>query len=303
MYYAMQPGARAVVESNIATLLAAQIREPYIGVMIDGTFGLDTEYLKTIIARLSVDRNLTIELYLTNGATQRLYEKPLIRAPFVTIPPFAFRNKIQFDEGLKREFSSIAARARDVFEYSRQQNSANQHLVSVMLEDNLDVRAYRAMRELAAQQLDGTAGFIRSTCLRCVSSDDRESDIDTAGDPREEHKPDKMKELRRGDGFSLDGTGFRYPEESSALGISANELKGLIQEGYGKGLRYFALWRHNWQGAKEFARDNPHPDERNYIASTPEQEAFELEMLRLGLVAEPVDEDADVDSGVVDMRQ
>lgn len=301
MLYAMQPGARAVVESNVATLLAAQIREPYIGVLVDGTFNVDTEYLKTVISRLSVDRNLTVELYLTNGATQRLYDQTPIRAPFVTLNPLAFRSRIQFDEGLKREFSSIAARARDLFEYSKQQNPANQHIASVMLEDNLDVGAYRTMRELAAQQLDGTAGFIRSTCLRCVSPDDRGSDIDTAGDPREEHKPEKMRELRRGDGFTLDGAGFRYPGESSTLGISPEELKSLVQEGSTKGLRFFGLWRHNWQGAKESSRDNPHPDERNYVASTPEQEAFELEVLRLGLVAEPSDENEEADSGVLGM--
>jgi len=301
MLYAMQPGARAVVESNVATLLAAQIREPYIGVLVDGTFSLDTEYLKTVISRLSVDRNLTLELYLTNGATQRAYDQTPIRAPFVTLAPLVFRSRIQFDEGLKREFSSIAARARDLFEYSKQQNPANQHIASVMLEDNLDVGAYRTMRELAAQQLDGTAGFIRSTCLRCVSPDDRGSDADTAGDPREEHKPDKMRELRRGDGFTLDGTGFRYPGESATLGISPDELKSLVQEGYAKGLRFFGLWRHNWQGAKQFSRDNPHPDERNYVASTPEQEAFELEVLRLGLIAEPSDDNEEADSGILGM--
>ncbi len=289
MLYAMQPQARAVVESNVATLLSAQVREPYIGVLIDGTFGLDLEYLKSIIARLSVDRNLTLELYLTNGATQRNYEGTPIRAPFVNLNPAVFRAKIKFDPAMQGEFSAIAARARDIFEFSAQRNSGNQHLVTVMLEDNLDVSAYRKMRELAAQQLDGSATFIRSPCPSCIAGD-RESDADTAGDAREEHGRALFGELRRGDGFTLDGTGFRYPGDSSTLGISPDEIKALITAGNDKGLRYFGLWRHAWQGAKQNSRDNPHPDRRTYVASLPEQEAFEIELLRLGLAAEPTED-------------
>lgn len=289
MLYAMQPQARAVVESHVATLLSAQVREPYIGVLVDGTFKLDLEYLKTVISRLSVDRNLTLELYLSNGATQRKFETTSIGAPFVDINPVVFRKTFKFDEGLKREFSVIAARARDLFQYSSQRNSANQHLVSVMLEDNLDVNAYRAMRDVAARQLDGTGSFIRSTCFRCFAKDDPDSDTDTAGDAREEHTVAGMRELRRGDGFTLDGTGFRYPGDTSSLGSSSDEVKNLIRDGYAKGLRFFALWRHSWQGA-DASGDNPHPEDRNYVVSTPEQEAFELELLRLGLTAEPADD-------------
>ena len=289
MLYAMQPEARAVVESNVATLLAAQVREPYIGVLIDGTFAQDFEYLKSVISRLSVDRNLTLELYLTNGPTQRKWDKTVIDAPFVKIPPRNFRKSILSDAGLQRTFSALAAQGRELFEFSKSRNAANQALVSVMLEDNLDVKAYRKMRELAAQQLDNTASFIRSTCYRCVDPLDRESDVDTAGDAREEHHPNKLGELKRGDGLSLDGTGFRYPTEGGAEGLSPEELRSAIQASYSKGLRFFALWRHGWQGA-ESSGENPHPEERNYVVSTPEQEAFELEMLRLGLIPEPIDD-------------
>ncbi len=297
MLYAMQPEARAVVESNVSTLLASKVREPYIGVLIDGTFAQDFEYLKTVITRLSKERNLTMVLYLTNGATQRDFKTTTISAPFVRDSPLSFRVNILSNADMQRTFSGLAAQARDLFQFSSQQNPANQNFVSVMLEDNLDVRAYRKMRELAAQQLDGSASFVRSTCLRCVSPSDSGSDADTAGDAREEHTPAKFGELRAGDGFSLDGTGFRYPAESSELGVSPEELSGLIQAGFSRGLRYFGLWRHAWQGANA-SGDNPHPSERAYVASVPEQESFELSMLRLGLVPEP-QEESELDSGVM----
>ncbi|MEI6518166.1 MAG: hypothetical protein WCN89_05690, partial [bacterium] len=156
MLYAMQPEARAVVESHIETMLAARIREPYIGVLVDGTFGQDFEYLKTIIARLSVERNLTMVLYLTNGATQRRRASK-IDAPFVKIDPKIFRSEILSDQKLRGQFSALAAQARNILQYSLEQNPANQNLVSVMLEDNLELAAYRSMRDLARQEVGSLA--------------------------------------------------------------------------------------------------------------------------------------------------
>ena len=301
MIYGLQPQARAVVEANVNALLSARIREPYIGVLIDGTFTQDFDYLKSVVARLSDERNLTLVLYLTNGPTQRLGTPQQVAAPFLGIPPAAFRARIIFETDLRTQFSALAAQARDIFQYSRQQNAANQHFVSVMLEDTLDVDAYRSMRQLAAQQLDDLAGFIRSTCVGCGNPRDRVDDrlaADTAGDPREEHSLDRFNELRRGDGFALDGVGFQYPGEVSPKGISSDRLKQLVADGYAKGLRFCGLWRHNWQGAELSSKDNQHPSLRNYVPSTPEQEAFEIEILRQGLIPEPTDDD-EQDSQVI----
>lgn len=294
MMYALQPQARAVVEANVDALLSARIREPYIAVLIDGTFTQDFDYLKSVITRLSEERNLTLVLYLTNGPTQRAKNPRKIAAPFLDIPPAAFRARIMFETDLRTQFSALAAQARDIFQYSRQQNAANQHFVSVMLEDNLDVDAYRSMRQLAAQQLDDLAGFIRSTCVGCGEGGERVDDrsaSDTAGDPREEHHVDRFNDLKRGDAFTLDGVGFQYPGENAPKGVSADRLKQLVSDGYAKGLRFFGLWRHNWQGAELNSKDNQHPSLRNYVPSTPEQEAFEIEILRQGLIPEPTDDE------------
>lgn len=294
MIYGLQPQARAVVEANVNALLSARIREPYIGVLIDGTFTQDFDYLKSVISRLSDDRNLTLVIYLTNGPTQRAGNPRKVAAPFLDIAPSAFRARIMFETDLRTQFSALAAQARDIFIHSRQQNAANQHFVSPMLEDNLDADAYRSMRQLAAQQLDDLAGFIRSTCVGCGDARERVDErtaADTAGDPREEHSLERFGELRRGDGFALDGVGFQYPGEVSPRGVSPDRLKQLVTEGYAKGLRFFGLWRHNWQGAELNSKDNQHPSLRNYVPSTPEQEAFEIEILRQGLIPEPTDDE------------
>ena len=301
MLYAMQPEARAVVESHIETMLAARIREPYIGVLVDGTFGQDFEYLKTIIARLSVERNLTMVLYLTNGATQRKWNETKIDAPFVKEDPKLFRGKILSDQKLRAQFSALAAQARNILQYSLEQNPANQNLVSVMLEDNLDLAAYQTMRDLARQEVGSLASFIRSTCLRCFDPKDEGSDADTDGDAREEHKLELFSVLKRGDAFSLDGVGFAYPGEGAEAGVSPEQLNANIQASYLRGLRFFGLWRHNWQGVVSDGNKLT-PDKRSYLPSTPEQEAFELSMLRLGLFVEPAPGDDDEQDGDVVMQ-
>ena len=300
MLYAMQPEARAVVESHIETMLAARIREPYIGVLVDGTFGQDFEYLKTIIARLSVERNLTMVLYLTNGATQRRRASK-IDAPFIKIDPKIFRSEILFDQKLRGQFSALAAQARNILQYSLEQNPANQNLVSVMLEDNLDLAAYRSMRDLARQEVGSLASFIRSTCLRCFDPKDEGSDADTDGDAREEHNLELFSVLKRGDAFSLDGVGFAYPGEGAEAGVSPEQLNANIQASYLRGLRFFGLWRHNWQGVVSEGNKLT-PDKRSYLPSTPEQEAFELSMLRLGLFVEPAPGDDNEQDGNVVMQ-
>lgn len=281
MLYAMQPEARQVVEVNVQTLLAARIREPYIGVLIDGTFGRDFTYLKNIITRLSSEgRALTLVLYLSNGPTMRQWRTTPIDALFSRIDPEELRQRIRRDQLLRNQFSAVAVQARDIFSYNLSQGPDNSNVAIVMLEDNLDVAAYRAMRDLAKEQLEGIAGFARNPCMGCYDGNDDA----TLGNPREEHGMERFSILQRGDGFSLDGTGFRYPNGGSS-GISSAELSALMVTSYQRGLRYVGLWRHEWQGVGESA-DNSHPEERIFEASTPDQQEFEIQTLRTGLVAE-----------------
>lgn len=281
MLSAMQPEARVVVETQVETLLSAKIREPYIGVLIDGTFGRDFTYLKDVIERLSGDgRALTLALYLTNGPTMRKWRETPIDALFSRINPSDFRQRIRREQQLQAQFLAVVLQAKDVFEFNISLNSGNNNVAIVMLEDNLDSFAYRAMREIASAEIGSLAGFIRNPCLGCYEGND---DI-TLGDPREEHKLERYNILKRGDAYSLDGLGFSYPD-GSGNGLAAAQLRDLMVNSYSRGLRYVGLWRYEWQGL-EFGGGNPRPETRTHTPSNPDQQEFEIEMLREGLVAE-----------------
>lgn len=289
MLYAMQPEARAVVESQVQALLSARIREPYIGVLIDGTFGRDFTYLKDIIKRLSVGgRSLTLVLYLSNGPTMRKWKETPIDALFSRIDPVEFRQTIRRAQNLQNQFLAVATQAHDIFEFNLSVGSSNSNVAIVMLEDNLDAASYRVMRDLANQQIESIAGFIRNPCLGC--SEDKGSDDNTLGDPREEHTLEGFQKLKQGDGFSLDGLGFRYPNWTAG-GISPDQLSNIMSSGFQKGLRYIGLWRHAWQGVSQGV-PNDHPNDRNFVPSSPDQIEFEIEALRTGLLAESAEEES-----------
>jgi hypothetical protein len=283
MLYAMQAEARPVVEAHVQTMLAARIRELYIGVLIDGTFGRDFAYLKDIITRLSSeDHSLTVALYLTNGPTMRKGDSTPVEALFSRIDPVAFRQRIRRDQQLRAQFLAVTLQAKDIFSYNQSLGQGNSNIAIVMLEDNLDVFAYRSMREIAAEQLGSIAGFIRNPCLGC--SEDKGSDDDTLGDPREEHLLERFNILKRGDAYSFDGVGFRYPA-TEGDGVSDERVTEVMRSSFERGLRYVGLWRHDWQGVKQGVA-NKAPVERDYIPSNPDQQEFELRMLRTGLIVE-----------------
>jgi hypothetical protein len=283
MLYALQPEARAVTESNISALLASRVREPYIAVLIDGTFGRDFTYLRDIITRLSGDgRRLTLSLYLANGASQRNPET-LIDAPFVREDPVRFRGLIRrTGTQVQQQYSQIARDARAIFEFSLETNPENTNVAVVMLEDNLDTESYRVMLGLANAELDGVATIYRNPCNGCGVSG---TDDETLGQPREDHRREVFPALDGNDGFTLDGTGFEYPNRPVSQSIPAGTLEAMLQDSYKKGLAYFGLWRYGWQGLVQ-GQGNPLPSKRIYIPSTPDEMEYEIQVLRTGLPPE-----------------
>jgi hypothetical protein len=288
MLYAMQSEARAVVESQVEALLSARVREPHIGVLIDGTFGRDFSYLRDIITRLSSDgRKLTLVLYLSNGPTMRIWRTtPINQRIFAGISPEEFRATIRRDVTRRAEFLGVVLQAKDVFQHSLTVGPENKNIAVVMLEDNLDVNAYRALREIAAEQFGSLVRFVRNPCIGCRDG----NDDNTLGDSREEHQLQRFDLLGTGDGYSLDGEGFTYPGgvESSANDgdkVNPEQLVNIINLAKQRGLGYFGLWRHAWQGVREGV-PNSRPEERVYGVSSPDQLSFEVEMLRTALAPE-----------------
>jgi hypothetical protein len=290
MLYAMQPAARPVVEQNMRALLSSHIKDVYIAVLIDGTFGQDFEYLRTLVTRLSANgRRLTLVLYLSNGATMRVWDTTPIDVLFTRLDPFEFRTRIMRERNLQSQFVDVVRKAKRMFAFNRGLSPLNSNVAIPMLEDNLDRDSYRVMRDLARGELGDFAQLMRNPCVGCI----RGNDGDSLGDPREEHALKMFSSLRPGDGFSLDGIGFTYPGEVNTIELSSGQLFDLMSDAYSKGLRHVGLWRHNWQGVKH-GIPNDHPNERLYRASSEDEIAFEIDVLRHRL--NPVLEDPQEDN-------
>ena len=282
MLYATHPRARAVVEKQVETLLKARIREPYISVLIDGTFGQDFDYVENVIKKLSTDgRRLTLALYISNGPTMRIWDETPIRTDFSTTSPADFRNKIQSDETTRNKYAKLVNKARRLFEFNLLANRSNINIAVPMLEDNLDRDSYLAIRSLAAAQLDSLVKFARNPCEGCYSGNNGEA----LGDLLEEHRTSYLDQLSKGDGFTLDGLGFTYPNTTGQTGLSPQKLNELIDATQQRSLAFFGLWRHGWQGVIP-GTTNLHPDQRNYVPSTEAEAEFEITTLRRGLTVE-----------------
>lgn len=283
MLYAMHPRARAVVETQISTLLRSRVREPHIGVLIDGTFTKDFEYLRRIIDRLSADgRRLKLTLYLTNGPVMRRFETTEIVAPFSKIDPVRFRALIRNDAATREQVQRIVSDASRLFRYNLDVHPENSNVVVPMLEDNLDWDSYNRMKTLVQRPLERLGLLVRNPCRGCYEGNDG----DPQGSPLEEHNLAYFPDLRTGDAFSFDGLGFAYPGKArEGREVSSDQLLQLMQSSAEKKLQYVGLWRDQWQGIRGGEELKP-PNERDFIPSTREEQLFEIRALRLGLSEE-----------------
>jgi len=282
----MQPEARQSTEVQIATMLQSRVRELYLGVLTDGTFSWDPQYLESVVRRLNrEERELTLVLYLSNGATMRAYADTPIDVAFNTIAPEDFRELIRFDSSIRGEFVALAQRVRPIFELNRSLNPANRNIAIVMLEDNLTRESYAAMRSLAAGVLGDLVEFARNPCLGCYP----DNDGDSLGDFLEFHSPEELSILGVGEGYSLDGAGYALPFESNVRGVSVDQVQNMIAQSLIQELAYFGLWRFDRQGLH--LGQNIPPEDREYVVPTEQHIEAELELLRFGLTLSEDTED------------
>lgn len=279
MLYMMHPAARAAVERELQTLIDADVREVYLGILTDGTFGKDFDYVARVLRRLHAERRIvTLGLYLTNGATMRSHDTTPITAAFNQIDPFEFRSLIRWDPATRERFSAMVREVRPLFELNAALHPENRNIAVVMLEDNLQADSYAAMRALAAAVLGDLVEFVRNPCPGCLKGNDMES----LGDGLELHNAGEMWRLAPGDGFTLDGTGHYFPWESPAgQALSYDQTLQLARAAYDIALSYFGLWRAPRQGLTSSA--GVHPDLRSYEVPTAEQTQLEVRILQEGL--------------------
>jgi hypothetical protein len=276
----MHPRARPMVEVQIETVLRSQIQQIYLGVLVDGTFSLDLDYLMAVIQRLNAGaRELTLVLYFVSGPTMRDYDTTPIITPFSRTDPFEFRELIRFDPRTKFRFESMVRRMIPALKLNRSLKPGNRSIAIVMLEDNLDAPAYRAMRESARAVLGPDIELMRNPCVGCWDGNDG----DPQGNPVELHAPTSPAALGRQDGYTMDGAGYIFPgERRLPREYSIEETFALIDATMARGVSFFGLWRARRQGI--IGGELVHPDTRNYEVPTPEQSEIEIQLLRHGLI-------------------
>ncbi len=272
----MQPNARRSVERQLQTLIDANIKNVFLGVLTDGTFAKDFEYLALVIRRVvGAGRNLTLALYLTNGASMRDFENTPVQAPFTQIDPIEFRELIQHDKKTRAKFIDLVREVRPIFELNQRLSQNNRNIAIVMLEDNLDGDAYLAMRELARAELGNLVEYVRNPCPGCYKGNDAE----VFGDKIEIHDVGTISSLRPGDGFTLDGVGFSASPVGKELSLS--QVEQLLNIAAQRQLGYFGLWKAERQGV--IVGSVLDPNKRVYQEPTDQEMGIETQLLRLGL--------------------
>lgn len=277
LLYLMQPNARQAVERQLQTLIDARIKNVYIGVLTDGTFGKDFEYLGLVLRKfVGADRNVTLELYLTNGATMREFETTEINAGFNRIDPIKFRDLIRHDQNTRGRFLNMLREVKPIFDLNRRLHPRNRNIATMMLEDNLDQDSYSAMRELARSVLADEVIYMRNPCLGCYEGNDDES----LGDGIESHDVNSLGVLSSQDGISLDGTGFSLQPSGSEL--SFGQVGELLRIAAQRNLRFVGLWKVERQGRTLSSEAKP-PSEREFEVASDDEMEREAELLRAGL--------------------
>ena len=281
LLHLMHPHARVAVDEQIQILKRSQLNEVYLGVLVDGTFFSDFDYLESVVQSLSEDKRiLTLGLYLTNGPAMR--SAVPTTSPSRTggtlswFDPTTFRYLIRFDPPTRATFRDLVENTLPILELNRALNPLNKNYVIPMLEDNLDRESYKAMREIIAEVIEERGKIMRNPCPSCFEGNDAYS----FGDPIEVHAPSSIAELNPGDGYTLDGTGLRFPGEGDSLAYSPEAVTQLEALSVQRGLAFFGLWRLQRQGLTEGKID---PFLRNYEVPTEEQAAIEIDILRSGL--------------------
>jgi hypothetical protein len=279
MLYLMQPNARQSVEKQITAMIDSQVQGLYLGVLIDGTFGRDFNYLLSIIRKIErAKRSLTLVLYLTNGPAMRNKDRPKPESPFSDLDPIEFRDLIQNDDIVRDAYLELIKPIVPVLQLNRRLNTANRNYVVVMLEDNLDDASYLAMKELTETVTSNRATFIRNPCPGCVEG----NTSDGFGDGIELHSHEDINTLSFIDGYSLDGEGHDLPGKEVAGQLTYEQTRNLALTAVSRGLRYFGLWRFERQGLKIGGVNLP-PDERTYEVPSDQDIEAEIALLRAGL--------------------
>lgn len=137
------PQARTACNQIVQILYQSRISKPAINYLVDGSFGLDVNAMIQDINYLTSDgRQLTLILYLLNGAGQRSCRHPYHTGWSINICPADFNFKMHYNiDNIHQEFlDKVIVPLIPVVQYAKSRNA--RVILVPQLEDNLDILTF-----------------------------------------------------------------------------------------------------------------------------------------------------------------
>lgn len=171
--HGMHPKAHTQIDKLVDILIESNIDKPAMNFLVDETpgekhrrgFGFSPKRLTHLITRLGTGgRTPHIEFYLSNGPWQRDHEggKPPVGHAFgsdLTRQEFAKKIAPDGEPAFRQQFGQLASRLSAQIQTVI--NLRGTVYLVPMLEDNLDVTTFLAMKDLASAALGPLAGQVR----------------------------------------------------------------------------------------------------------------------------------------------
>jgi hypothetical protein len=257
-----------------------------INYLVDGTFSYDPYVLRDHVDLLSSNgRRPFLFFYLSNGATQRQWDRTTQNSFGVRVRPEEFRNRILTDRSLQEEFRSIVRRVIPIAEYAIGKGAIVSFIPA--LEDNLDDTSFQKLFDLTLRELPPAlpVAIGRNPCPSCYQGN-------TIGVPSglfvEEHTVNPYPNIRDGV-VSNDGRDYHFDEYSSGNTDRKLRLEDLKQIRNSSSLmnNTFILWSGKRQGLQNYQPGTtvyPLPSERQYQMPSVQEQAAVLQFLREDLI-------------------
>jgi hypothetical protein len=249
--------------------------------LVDGTFSYNPDILKEHIDLLSSNgRTPFMFFYLSNGATQRQWDRATVSSFGVRMKPEDFRRRILVDTALQDEYRSIILRLIPTLRYAIRKGVVVSLIPS--LEDNLDDASFQKLFDIILETLPPgmLVSIGRNPCPGCYPGN-------TIGTPPglfvEEHTVNPFPRIRNGV-VSNDGREYHFDERGfdTERRLRLEDLRELRNNSAFLN-NAFILWSGKRQGLHDYIPGTttyPRPSERNYsIPGFAEQGAI-LQFLR-----------------------
>lgn len=276
LLHLMQPQARSQINTLAQFLVDTQLTQPAFSVLVDGTFGIDINFLATTIRRFKDSRQQPhVVFYIFNGPSQRDFAKTQINAPFVkTAPPEFNRLILVGDQGVKNEVKRLVGNIKSTIALIN--SMGGNVLICPQLEDNLNDEAFNALTAMIREELHNYSyEIVRNPCSggnQIPYSVRREEHI---------HTPANIHLIPNGGVVSNDGKDYWFSNQSGTdykgRGYPLEQWQTLKHHSSAQNA-WFVLWSARYQG---YGKQALAPDKRNYPVPT----QFELEELKAFLLS------------------